>query len=201
VLAPFAMPETTQKQITANAPATEVDVIELKIPPWNMAVYMQATHATLNIPYYHDLRKKYGMLSLVIFVLSAFFMVWLLKNYAMPINPWAFLACSLWGAGMMFISVSMLKMAQLQTMQALHADFAEGYQMHLNLTNGLIAFVTPSSQVFVKKQDLELIAKIGESFIFRPRDALMLYHLPQSVLAQHERTQEIQQFFNEKFSP
>jgi len=84
------------------------------------------------------------------------------------------------------------------TMREIHTEFKEGYKIHLNLTNGLVAFVTPFCQVFVEKKHIRLAGQIGENYIFMPQSTLLLYHLPLSVITGSGREREIKIFFGEK---
>jgi len=187
-----------QDGIAAHTLPAPAETIVLRIPPWNMAVYMRAVAAALNAPQHKAIRRKYGVAWFVFVFSSIFLMVWLLRKYAMPTNPQAILICVFWGCAMADVFRYMQNRVRMKIMKTMHADFMDGYEIHINLTNGMITFVTPFCQVFVEKRHIRCIKKIGEHFIFMPQFTLMFYHLPQSVLHASGHEAHVRRFFDGK---
>jgi len=172
--------------------------ITLRIPPWNMAVYTQAIAAALNTPQHRAIRRKYDAAWFVLGFASALLMAWLLRKYAMPANVYSITLCFVWGGLMTGVFFYLQGMARMQSMRKMHTAFMDGYEIHINPASGLIAFVTPFCQVFVERQHIRCVQKIGEHFIFMPQSTLMFYHLPQSVLVASGREAHVRQFFDGK---
>jgi len=152
----------------------------------------------LNTPQYKAIHRKYGAVWLVLVFASTLLMAWLLKKYAIPANVYSIALCFVWGGLMAGILFYLQGMARMQAMRKMYAEFMDGYEIHINPASGLIAFVTPFCQVFVERQHIRCVQKIGEHFIFMPQSTLMFYHLPQSVLAASGREAHVRQFFDGK---
>jgi len=176
--------------------ATNTELIKLRIPPWNTAIYMQAMATALDTPQHRAIRLKYGAVCLALIFASNFPIVWLLRKYAMPINLQAILICVFWGVGIADIFRHLQGRARMQSMMKMHAEFMDGYEIHINPASDLIAFVTPFYQMFVEKRHIRYIRKIGENFIFIPQSTMMFYHLPQSILVASGCEARIRRFFS-----